>query len=143
MNVPSYRSSILLTRAYRVLRARVYDCLEEFELNPTEWSLIGVVYEAKDGVRLSQVATALGVKAPLVTLLVDNLVKRDILQRIPNQVDARAKLLVMTPHGKGLVKTVERSLNNALLPLLGGLSEQDMMTYQKVLEVIIQNEDAR
>jgi DNA-binding MarR family transcriptional regulator len=140
MNVPSYRSSILLTRAYRVLRARVYKCLEEFELNPTEWSLIGTVYESKDGVRLAQVAAALGVKAPLVTLLVDNLVKRDILKRIPNQVDARAKLLVITPNGKVLVKTVERTLNRALLPLLGDLSEQDLLTYQKVLEVIIKNE---
>jgi DNA-binding MarR family transcriptional regulator len=142
MNVPSYRSSILLTRAYRVLRAHVYDCLEEFELNPTEWSLIGTVYESKDGVRLSQVAASLGVKAPLITLLVDNLVKRDILKRISNPVDARAKLLVITPSGKSLVKTVERSLNKALLPLLGGLSEQDMLAYQKVLEAIIKNENA-
>lgn len=142
MNIPSYRSSILLTRAYRVLRSRVYLCLEEYDLNPTQWSLIGTVYEAKDGVRLSQVADSLGVKAPLVTLLVDKLVERDILKRIPNQVDARAKLLVITPNGKSLFKTVESALNKALMPLLGDLSEQDLLTYQKVLEVIIKNEDA-
>ena len=76
MNVPSYKSSILLTRAYRVLRARVYSCLEEYELNPTAWSLIGTVYESKDGIRLSQVAETLGVKAPLVTVLVDKLVEK-------------------------------------------------------------------
>jgi DNA-binding MarR family transcriptional regulator len=142
MNVPSYRSSILLTKAYRVLRSRAHACLDEYDLNPTEWSLIGTVYESKDGIRLSQVADTLGVKAPLVTLLVDKLVERDIMKRIQNQVDARAKLLVMTPAGKVLFKTVENSLNKALLPLLGELSDQDLLAYQKVLEVIIKNEAA-
>lgn len=72
----SYNYSILLTKAYRTLRVQVYNCLNKYELIPTHWSLIGIVYKAKDGITLSDAATMLGVKLPLVTIMVDFLAKK-------------------------------------------------------------------
>jgi DNA-binding MarR family transcriptional regulator len=143
MNIPSYKSSILLTKAYRVLRLRVYASLQEYELNPTQWSLIGIVNDSKDGIRLSEVASVLGVKAPLITTIVHTLSKRGILNRIPNQIDARAKLLVITPKGKTLVKEIENSLTTTLSSLLGNLTKEEMLVFQKVLETIIKNENTK
>jgi hypothetical protein len=53
----SYDYSILLTKAYRILRSKVCDVLVEYDLIPTHWSLIGVVYNAKTGITLSDAAT--------------------------------------------------------------------------------------
>jgi DNA-binding MarR family transcriptional regulator len=74
-------------------------------------------------------------------MIVDKLAKKNIVKRIPNPVDTRAKLLVITPYGKSLVKTIEDSLNTTLIPLLNGLSKDELSVIQKVLEVIIKNED--
>jgi MarR family transcriptional regulator for hemolysin len=138
--VRSYQMSLLLTRAYRILRAEVYRCLDEYELNPTQWSLLGLVVEARDGIRQSEVASALGVKAPLVTMLVDKLAARELMVRIPNPVDTRSKLLVITPRGKTLVKTIETALVGHLLPLVEEVSEENMQAFRMVLGTIVKNE---
>ncbi len=139
MTTPSYNYGILFTKAYRVLRSSVYASLGKYNLNPTEWSLIGLVHDSKDGIRLSEVANILDVKAPAVTMMADTLINRKLIVRIPNQIDARAKLLVITPIGKSTVKKVEQTLEIDLKPLLNGLSRDDLEIYAKVLETIIKN----
>lgn len=137
---PSYNYSILLTKAYRTLRTRVYSCLEKYELIPTHWSLIGIVYRAKTGVTLSDVATNLGVKLPLVTIMVDFLEKKGLIDRVANKADGRSKLLMPTKDGITIVSTIEKELTESLKPLLNGVSPEQMNAFQSVLQSIIDNE---
>ena len=140
MNIPTYLSGTLQVKAYRILRSHVYNCLSEYDLNPSHWSLLGIVVQADDGVRLAKVAELLGFKAPLITLMANELIDRNLIKRIPHHSDARAKLLVITPEGKHFVAKVEQTLNAQLRILLKGLSMEDMATYHKVLVTIIEND---
>ncbi|MGH7237167.1 MAG: MarR family winged helix-turn-helix transcriptional regulator, partial [Candidatus Saccharimonadales bacterium] len=110
-------------------------------LTPTYWSILGCVTEARNGIRLAEVATQLGVKAPLITMLADDLVNRGLVQRVPHHTDKRAKLLVIQPEGKRLVKTVEQALTTHLNQLLQGVSTDEMTVYNKVLRTIIANHE--
>jgi DNA-binding MarR family transcriptional regulator len=139
-NNPSYDYSILLTKAYRTLRTQVYSCLEKYELIPTHWSLIGIVYRTKEGLTLSDAATMLGVKLPLVTIMVDYLAKIGFIERVSNKADGRSKLLVPTKDGAARVATIEKDLTECLAPLLDGVSHEQMRTFQVVLQAIINNE---
>jgi DNA-binding MarR family transcriptional regulator len=135
----SYNYSVLLTKAYRTLRVHVYECLEKYELIPTHWSLLGIVYKAKDGITLSDAATMLGVKLPLVTIMVDFLAKKQLIERVSNVADGRSKLLVPTKTGHAKILEIEEDINRSLAPLLVGISPDDLHGFQKVLSTIIDN----
>jgi DNA-binding MarR family transcriptional regulator len=140
MKLPTYIIGTTQTRAYAILRENVYDVLNKYNITPTHWSMLGIILEAKDGVRQAEVAKKMNVKPPLITVLVRQLVKRGILQTVPNQFDARAKLLSVTVDGKKFIKTVESELHKKLDKLLTGLTEKDLMIYHKVLNTIIVND---
>jgi DNA-binding MarR family transcriptional regulator len=139
MNLPTYLTGTIQTQAYRLLREQVYAILGQYELTPTYWSMLGIILEARDGVRQAEIARALGVKAPLITIMARELQQRGLIQSVQNQFDSRAKLLALTPEGKKYMKTVETALHKRLNQLLVGLTENDLVTYHKVLTTIITN----
>jgi DNA-binding MarR family transcriptional regulator len=101
--------------------------------------MLGVIFESKDGIRQTDVAKHLQVKPPLITMMARELQERGLVLSVTNQFDARAKLLTTTPAGKKYIKSVEITLSKTLDELLEGLTEADMLTYQKVLTTIIAN----
>lgn len=139
MNLHTYVTGTIQTRAYRLLRQQVIEVLERYELTPTYWSMLGIILEARDGIRQTDVAKQLQVKPPLVTMMARELQNRGLITSVTNQFDARAKLLTTTPAGKKYIKNVEANLSKMLDNLLDGLTEKDMATYQKVLTTIISN----
>jgi DNA-binding MarR family transcriptional regulator len=142
MNLPTYMTGTIQAKAYRLLREHVYAVLEQYELTPTYWSMLGIIIQARDGVRQAEIARKLHVKAPLVTIMARDLQKRGIITSVQNQFDARAKLLAVTPEGKKYIKTIDTALNKSLNKLLGGLTEKDLISYHKVLVTIITNDEA-
>jgi MarR family transcriptional regulator for hemolysin len=142
MNLPTYITGTMQTQAYRLLREHVYAVLAQYELTPTYWSMLGIILEARDGVRQVEIAKAMNVKAPLITAMAKQMEERNILQSVQNQFDARAKLLAITPEGRKLMKQVETELYHALGKLLTGLTEADLITYHKVLTTIVANDAA-
>lgn len=139
MNPPTYLAGTIQAQAYRILRNYVYTVLERYELTPTYWSILGMIVEARDGVRVSDIAHGLHIKAPQVTMVTHELADRDLIKSVPHQFDGRAKLLAITPGGKRFVKTVDTSLTTTLSKLLHGLSIDDLTIYNKVLTTIISN----
>lgn len=139
MNLQTYTTGTIQTRAYRVLRQHVVDVLAQYELTPTYWSMLGIIYESRDGIRQIDVADAMQVKPPLVTMMTRELLAKGLVASVVNQFDARAKLLTTTPAGKKQVKTVEAALSKMLDKLLYGVNDSDMKTYNKVLTTIIAN----
>lgn len=139
MNIPTYKSSILQVKAHRILQARVSRVLYKFEVNPTEWTILGLISESSNGIRHAQIAKVLNVETPLITMLVNKLVEKELVDRKPHPIDQRAKLLFLTNRGRTLVPQVEAKLREQLSKLLHGISSQDLATYRNVLETIINN----
>lgn len=142
MNLPTYITGTTQALAYRLLREQVYEVLGRYDLTPTYWSMLGVIIEARDGVRLADIARTLHVKAPLVTNMARTLESRELVKSVPNQFDARAKLLAVTPAGKKFSRDVEQDLRETLKVLLSGLTESELAAYHKVLTTIITNAQA-
>lgn len=142
MNLPTYITGSIQTKAYRLLREHVYAVLSQYDLTPTHWSMLGIIIEAKDGIRQAEIARLMHVKAPLITAMAHKLQDKGVIHSVQNQFDARAKLLAITSEGKKFVKNIELELNKTLNQLLAGLTEKDLITYQKVLTTIIANDSA-
>ena len=136
----SYNYSLILGKAYRTLRVRAYETLEKYELIPTHWSLLGVVYGRQHGVTVSDMAVLLGVKLPLVTIMVDYLVEKKLIERIANKADGRSKLLIPTKTGVKQVVLIEKDMSNNMASLLVGISQPQLQTFRTVLQSIIDND---
>ena len=139
MNSGTYRSGLLQVRAYKILQGRVATTLESFNLSTSEWSIIGIVSEYKDGVSSVEIAHILGVEKPLITILVDGLIRKGFVGKTNHPEDKRIKLVFVTPRALELIPEVERSLQGILFKLLNGLTQVDLDVYKKVLETIVKN----
>ncbi len=134
-------SGVLFTKAHKLVRIRVYSVLEKHNLNPTYWSILGATTQSPEGIRLSNVASMLGVKAPVVTTEAQELINKGLIRRIPHHSDGRAKLLVITPKGKEFAKIIEAELNIEISSLLSGLTPHEIESFQKTLQTIITNSE--
>lgn len=142
MNHPTYQSGLLFTQAYKAVRSRVYTILEQHELTPTTWAIIGAIAESEDGIRLSHIAAKLEVKPPMISVLVDELIERRLVKQIPHHKDGRVKLLALTEHGNGIAMTVEQQLDDEISHLLRGLDLGEVVIFDKALRLILANAQA-
>jgi DNA-binding MarR family transcriptional regulator len=139
MNIPTYLTGATQARAYHLLRSYVYSALEKYKITPTHWSILGIIKEAEDGLRSSEIATKMHVKAPLVTLITHELILRNYVVSSPHQSDGRARVLSISPEGKEFMDKIEKDLRKRLERLLKGLSDDDLTVYYKVLQTMIVN----
>ena len=139
MNSPTYLGGALFMKAYRLLRTGVAESLEQYSLTPTLWILLGVVKAAPQGVRKSEIAAIMNVKAPLITILTQQLVERDLITSDVHVTDKRAKVLVLTKEGMKFTDEVETSVSELLKKVLNGATSSDMEAFRKVLAIIVQN----
>ena len=139
MTQRTYQSGILFNQAYRLVRTRIYEVLEPFGLNPSYWSILDATLAAPEGIRLATVAKIMDVKAPLITMLSNDLIEMGLIKRVPHHSDKRAKLLVITPLGRKVCQEIEQKVGATIAQLLNGLKASEIQTFQKALGVIIEN----
>lgn len=139
MTKSAYESGVLFTQAHRLVRQRIVDVLANHNISFGQWSILTVVANAQDGIRLSNVAARLNVKAPLITMESKSLIDEGLVMLLPHHSDSRAKLLVITPTSKKLLGTVESELNQQIEQLMTGLTPVEIQTFQKILITIIGN----
>lgn len=83
---------------------------EPFELRPVEYTILSLINENPDG-SAAQLAQALAVTAPNITMWIDKLEGRGLVQRQRNETDKRAQHLRLTDKGAKLVaKATEQVL---------------------------------
>lgn len=134
----TYKSGLLQSKAYRIMRGHLAKILSVYDLSIPEWTILGQVFE-QDGIRLAEISNILSVEAPLITTLSDQLEKKGLVARADDPQDRRAKLLKLTEKGRELVPKIEMDANAKIKALLTGISDADLLVYNRVLEFIVQN----
>jgi DNA-binding MarR family transcriptional regulator len=82
------------------------------DLTLLQWRTLVVATEARDGLRISELAARVGASLPSASRLVDRLVRRDLVSVIPDPADRRARVVRPTPTGLELRgRLVERRRN--------------------------------
>ncbi len=138
-NQRTYRVGLLQTRAYRILKQHTSKLLEPYKISSIEWTLLGLLYDSREGLRLKVLADELGVEAPLVTRMIDHLSKIELLTQLPDKEDSRAKYACLTEKGKEFVEEIEVYLRNEMKFLLKDIPINDISGYVYVLQRIIEN----
>ncbi len=139
--IATYTFGLLQTKAYRVIHSHLSQVLDEHDLSMPEWTLLGLLSEHKNGVRLSEIASGLDVEPPFATNLVEQLVKKGIVLRQEDSKDHRAKLIVLSQKGKTVFPKVEKLAQERMKKLLKGVWYPEVATHINVLKAIIANDE--
>jgi DNA-binding MarR family transcriptional regulator len=95
-----------------------------FELNKIEFSLLMLVM-ANPGIVPKRLARALAITAPKLTLLLDGLQTRHLIQRERNAADGRSQHLLLTDRGRKLARDAAAAAEPMERELLGLLSRAE------------------
>ncbi len=89
-----------------------------------------------DGASLSNASEFLALTLPSTSKLVDQLFKRQLLEREHDSVDRRRMLLRLTERGNTLLKDAQTAVQAQLAGILNHLSSQELVTLHGTLELL-------
>jgi DNA-binding MarR family transcriptional regulator len=98
-----------------------------------------VRYVARQPMSMKELASALNIDPPNVTVLVDELESQGLVRRQPHPTDRRAKIVKATRKGKSLARTANDILASPPPPL-AELDAEDLATLRRILGAIAQDQ---
>jgi DNA-binding MarR family transcriptional regulator len=84
----------------------------------------------------SALATRLGIDRTVLTYLLDDLVKADLVERREDPGDRRARLVVATDHGRTVLADLDERFARAEQHVLGGLSPEEQSAFRGLLTAL-------
>lgn len=135
----TYRLGLLQAKVYRILNAYMCKQLKSVSITAIEWAFLGLLYDEFEGMKLSEAAYRLGVKAPFITAMIKDLQKLKLIEQFYDESDRRMRFVALTKKGRDLVPLVEGSLRESLKQLVQGVSVRDVLGYYRVLSNIEKN----
>lgn len=135
----TYKSALLQIVAYKKLQSKVNATLKYYDLNTTQWIILGELYEHRKGLRTTDLANILHVEVPLITIVTQPLVRRRHITVEAHIEDKRAKLLKLTRTARHLVEQIESNVRMQLSKALRSISPEELTVYFKVLRTIIRD----
>jgi DNA-binding MarR family transcriptional regulator len=132
----------LVTATARRLRRVWRDGLAPWDLSPHQGRALLVVAQ-RPGLRLTDLAEHLRVAPRSVTEVVDGLVERGLLTRLPDPGDRRAVLVELTASGHRTVADIRRSQAEAAEQTFGSLSDRDRAHLRRILGSVAADEPPR
>jgi DNA-binding MarR family transcriptional regulator len=135
--ITTYESGVIQSAAHRLTMKIKADFLDQYDLSPTQWFVIGHVYDAgDDGIRLNDLKRILDSTMPFVTNLVNNLESKGLLYKMNTTDDSRVKVAKLNPKHKKLVQEIEAGLREKLRVELyskDSITREELATYISVL----------
>src|SRR5882757_4977974 len=122
------RTGYLLSRAHVAIRARAAEALAPLSVEPRHFGVLSVLAEVQPCSQ-QQLATELGISAPVALQFVDELEDAGLVRRVRNAADRRAYDLTLTAKGDGLLRAAQKAaaaLERQLTANLGQPAGQEL-----------------
>lgn len=134
----SYRAGIIQSKAFRILKKKTNEALAPYKLNATDWGILGLLRDTKEGMTHKRIASEIGVKAPYVTRSMKTLLERKFIQLISNKKDTRVKIARITKRGITFVDTTEPKILKIVLHVFDKAGTLNLMGYARTLLSIVE-----
>jgi DNA-binding MarR family transcriptional regulator len=138
MNLTTYRAGLLQARAYRRLKAFMTEQLESYNVTMMQWTLLGHIhdYSQQEGVRTNTLAGIFDVQTSLMTNMVNDLEKQNLVYRSIDPDDSRARRIRLTDEGIEFVDEVEQKIRAAMKEWLGDINRKHLQHYLYVTRIL-------
>ncbi|MBN1376250.1 MAG: MarR family transcriptional regulator [Dehalococcoidia bacterium] len=140
--VPSdeIRSTIAAwSQAYRVYDKCVELTLSRLQLTSNQWLMLATLFASSKPVNAMQLAKVLPIEAPMVTQLLNQLEKRDLIVRKRSQKDKRFVDLYLTERGYDLLKEAVPAISEIWQNAVGPLLTEDLKKLSNISTQIRNN----
>jgi MarR family transcriptional regulator for hemolysin len=138
-SISTYGAAALQVITYKKLQTRINGVLKQYGLNMTQWIILGRLRENNNGLRTTDLARFIHVEVPLITMVSQPLLGRGLIDTSRSASDKRAKLLKLTDRANDLMEDVENRLQKQFQDIMKGVTNQEMNTYFKVLQTMVQS----
>jgi len=111
---------------------------EGIAITTEQWSVLACLWK-KDGVTQQTLCSLTSKDKPSMTRLIDNLEKRNLVQRMPDRNDRRNNLIHLTQAGSALQTKATEIVQNIATKTLNNITEDEMNVSRIVLKKIMAN----
>jgi len=132
--------SFLLDRTARKVKQYAQQKFKELDLNVTvdQWLVLKHLYE-NECMKQNELADLLAKDNPTLTRIIDLLCEKDLTIRKQHPSDRRSFQVTLTKRGEKKVEQMKPKIRKIRLKAWEGLSKQDFVHFQKILNTIYQN----
>lgn len=127
-----------LFHASRLICSRLNQNLRDYSVTYEQWQILCRLYE-KDGQTQNQLALLNERDQPSVSRLIDNMIKRGLVKRVPHESDGRINLIFLTEEMIDLQSELEGLAGQTIADASAEISEHDMEICLTVLDKIRNN----
>jgi DNA-binding MarR family transcriptional regulator len=110
----------------------------EHDLSLTQLRVIAILRDRR--VKMSELASYLGLDKSTISGLVDRAEQRGLLQRAPNPADRRAVDVFLTAEGRQLAEVGASGITRSLAPMTGRLTAAETRRLTALLERLLEQE---
>ncbi|HZG17217.1 MAG TPA: MarR family winged helix-turn-helix transcriptional regulator [Candidatus Bathyarchaeia archaeon] len=125
-------SRLFVNRMNRIFREHGYQVTHE------QFKII-ISLSKEEGKTQNTLASHLEKDEPSVSRLVDNMIKRNLVKRVPHPTDRRTNLIFLTEEGAQMQDALIVLSKKTAKEATAGVDPKDLETCMKVLEKIIEN----
>ncbi|TYS70968.1 MarR family transcriptional regulator [Sutcliffiella horikoshii] len=120
----SLKLFIVLSRAFRALNDKANQSIQSFNLNPTEFAVLELLYH-KGEQPLQQIGGKILLASGSITYVVDKLENKGLLARKACPKDRRVTYAQITDEGKQLLNEIFPKHEQHIHTLVDGLNQQE------------------
>ena len=124
--------------AQRALARSLDHTLSPFGLTAGQWNALNQLHE-HGSMTQTELATILKKEPATVARLIDRLVKRNLVERLPHPDDRRANIVGITPEAVALLAEAGPYVIAQADLIASGISDDDLNTFFDVLTVVRKN----
>jgi len=123
----SLKLFIVMSRAYRAVNENVNKLIQTYDLNPTEFAVLELLYHKGDQ-PLQQIGGKILLASGSITYVIDKLEKKGLLKRIACPNDRRVIYAHITEEGKAFIEEIFPEHAGHIDDLMSALTDEEQKT---------------
>ncbi len=123
----SLKLFIVMSRAYRAVNENVNKLIQTYDLNPTEFAVLELLYHKGDQ-PLQQIGGKILLASGSITYVIDKLENKGLLKRIACPSDRRVIYAHITEEGKALIERIFPDHAGHINELMSALTDEEQKT---------------
>ena len=129
----------------KLLKNRLNKELEREDITVSQFAVIKDIemnsFQDKEalGVTAAQIAERLDMDKPTISGIINRLIDKDYVEKIPNPSDKRSFILKLTKESKTKLPSLEAINQLVISDAVQGLTEEELQIFQKTIIKIVEN----
>jgi len=130
--------STVIGKASRLLANRISKNLSDHQVTAEQWTILANLWQ-HNGQTQQSLADLSNKNKASITHLVDNLEKRQLVERRADDADRRNKKIFLTEEGRALQEALSKIVKKTTKEATEGIDKKELKSVRKVLKKMVEN----